>query len=140
MGQLIFHDWWNIFFDNLFVNNCVIVLKRRHNIGVIAPNWPSLKNEIIFRKMMMKTRWLNDHRAYHEITKVGKHAHTKHSHQRCGVSLSISHGKVKIGPKWHLSVTVAEAGTRAYAFIHIYVYIIKIVYKGVGGINKWKTN
>ena len=38
------------FFDNLFVNNCVIVLKRRHNIGVIAPNWPSLKNEIILER------------------------------------------------------------------------------------------
>ena len=36
-------------FDNLLFNNCKIVLKRRQKIKS-APNWPLLKNEIIFRK------------------------------------------------------------------------------------------
>ena len=42
-----------IFFDNMLVNNCVIVLKRRHNIGVIAPSWPSLKNEMSVRNISL---------------------------------------------------------------------------------------
>ena len=42
-----------IFFVNMLVNNCVIVLKRRHNIGVIAPSWPSLRNEMSVRHISL---------------------------------------------------------------------------------------
>ena len=74
MGQLIFHDWWKYFFDNLLFKNCKIVLKRRHKIES-APNWPLLKNEVILERWWWR-QWSNDHCAYHEIAKIGKHAHT----------------------------------------------------------------
>ena len=96
-------------------------MKCRYNIEVIAPSWPLLKNKIILERWWWR-RWSNDHRAYHEITKVGKHTHTKHSYQRCGFSLSFSHGKVKVGPEWHLSVTVSVAETCAYSYIHMHTY------------------
>ena len=59
-----------IFFDNLLVDKCMIVLKLGHNIEVIAPSWPLLKNEILSERWWWR-QWSNDHRAYHEITKVG---------------------------------------------------------------------
>ena len=42
------------------------------------------KNEVILERWWWR-QWSNDHCAYHEITKVGKHAHTNIHTKRCEV-------------------------------------------------------
>ena len=76
----------------------------------------------------------------HEIAKIEKLAHTTFIPEMWSC-FSFSHDKRTGGTR----VTfVNEGGSQRQRLdrkhINIYVYIIKIVYKGVGRINKWKTN